>query len=91
MSVVCLHDEGALEFDNMDDFLRELQAQFEDSSQTQEAEARIKMMKQRGWPTKEIVQEFHHLAGKFRNWPERILMHYFKKCLDEELLKICLC
>lgn len=47
------------------------------------------MRKQR--PAKEIVQEFHHLAGRLRNWPERILVHYFKECLDEELLKICLC
>ncbi|KAG8137778.1 hypothetical protein E2320_003729 [Naja naja] len=73
-----VHDEGAPELDNS-------------SSQAQEAEAEIKMIKQKGWPAKEIVKEFRCLAGRLSNWPKRILVHYFKECLDEELLKICIC
>ncbi|ETE62037.1 hypothetical protein L345_12209, partial [Ophiophagus hannah] len=79
-----VHDEGAPELDNIDDFLRALQARFEGSAQAQEAEAEIKMMKQKGWPAKEIVKEFLRLAGRLSNWPEQILVHYFKECLDEE-------
>ncbi|KAG8137319.1 hypothetical protein E2320_004564 [Naja naja] len=44
-----------------------------------------------GKPAKELMLEFRHLATNLRNWPERMLVHYFKESLDEEMLKICLC
>ncbi|KAG8139486.1 hypothetical protein E2320_002250 [Naja naja] len=84
-----LNDEGTPELNNVDDFLRELQAHFEDSSQAQEAEAEIKSIGQKGRPAKELVLEFRHLVTSLRHWSERILVHYFQESLDEELLKIC--
>lgn len=75
----------------MDDFLRELRARFKDSSRAQEAEAEIKLIRQKGWPVKEVVQEFCRQAARLRNCPECILVHYFKECIYEELLKMCLC
>ncbi|ETE64778.1 hypothetical protein L345_09452, partial [Ophiophagus hannah] len=86
-----LNNEGAPELNNVDDFLRELRSHFEDSSQTQKAEAEIKSIRQKSRPAKELVLEFRHLATSLRHWSQRILVHYFQEILDEELLKICLC
>ncbi|ETE65851.1 hypothetical protein L345_08375, partial [Ophiophagus hannah] len=79
------------ELDNVNDFLRELWAHFEDSSRAQEAKAQIKSIRQKGKPAKELMLEFRCLATNLRHWLERMLVHYFKESLDEELLKICLC
>ncbi|ETE56921.1 hypothetical protein L345_17367, partial [Ophiophagus hannah] len=77
-----LDDEGAPELNNVDDFLRELQSHFEDSSQAQEAEAEIKSIRQKGSPAKELVLEFRCLATSLRHWFQRILVHYFQESLD---------
>lgn len=86
-----LHNEGAPELGNVNDFLQELRSQFEDISHGQEPEAEIKKIKQRGCLAKEYVQEFWRIARKLRRWPELLLVHYFKTGLDKELLQICLC
>lgn len=78
---------GAPELENVNDLLRELQARFEDSFQSQEVKAEIKLIRQKRHPAKEVVQEFHCQTGKLRNWPERNLVHYFKEYINEELLK----
>lgn len=87
--VTQLHDEGAPELNNIDDFLQELRTRFEDMAQGHEAEEQIKakkkMVKQRGRPAKEYVGEFQRLTGKLRHWPERLLVHYFKGGLDQEI------
>ncbi|ETE57380.1 hypothetical protein L345_16905, partial [Ophiophagus hannah] len=74
-----LNDESAPELNNMNDFLRELQSHFEDSSRAQEAEAEIKSIRQKGRPGKELVLEFRRLATSLRHWSQRILVHISKK------------
>lgn len=59
-----LHDQAAPELDDADEFMETLRAQFEDTSQGQEAEAEIKEFKQRGHPIKELVLEFWRVVGK---------------------------
>ncbi|ETE58728.1 Retrotransposon-like protein 1, partial [Ophiophagus hannah] len=82
-----LNDEGAPELNNVDDFLRELQSHFEDSSRVQEAEAEIKSIRQKGRPAKELVLEFRCLATNLRHWSQRILVHYFQERIPEILIQ----
>lgn len=68
--VTSLHDEDALELGNINVFLEELRARFEDESQAQQAEVSIHNLKQRGQLAKEYVWEFQKVAGSIRQWPE---------------------
>lgn len=62
--VTQLHNEDTPELGNIDDFLQKLRSRFEDEAQSQEAEAEIKAIKQRGCPAKEYVREFCRIARK---------------------------
>lgn len=53
-----LHDEDAPELGNVDLFLEELRAKFENESQALQAEVEICDLKQRGQLVKKFVQEF---------------------------------
>lgn len=54
-----------------------LRTRFEDDTQVQITEGELVALRQRGWPAKNYVKEFHPLAGKLRTWPERLLVHQF--------------
>lgn len=88
--VTQLHDEDVPELGNINTFLKELRAMFKDDSQALQAKAEIHEIKQRGQPTKEYIQEFRRVAGKLRQWPEKLLLHFFKEGLDCELLHVCI-
>lgn len=80
--VAQLHDEGAPELEDNNEFLQLLRTWFEDIAQRQEAEAEIRDLKKKGHPTKELVWKFQRVAGKLRDWPEHLLAHHFKEALD---------
>lgn len=88
--VTQLHDEDAPELGNIDTFLQELRVRFEDDSQALQSEAEICKIKQRGWPTKEYIQEFQRVAEKLQQWLERLPVHFFKGDLDCDLLHMCI-
>lgn len=50
-----LHDKKAPELENANELVQLLRTQFEDTSQREETEAKIKDLKQRGQPVKELV------------------------------------
>lgn len=61
--VTQLHDDSP-ELGNIDTFLKELRARFEDESQAQQAEAEIHKIRQKGHPAKEYVKEVRRVVGK---------------------------
>lgn len=62
---------------------------FNNVAQQLEAETQIKALKQAGRPAKELKWEFRRLAGKLRDWPERLMVHTFKEALDLDLRQAC--
>ncbi|ETE63207.1 hypothetical protein L345_11033, partial [Ophiophagus hannah] len=84
-----LHDEGAPELEDVDEFVRSLRARFEDPANPEKAEAEIKGLRQHGRPPKELVWEFRRVARRLQGWPKRLFVYYFKEALDLELRKLC--
>lgn len=87
--VTSLHNEQAPELRDVNLFMGQLRARFEDEFQALQAEIEIRSLKLRGQPTKEYVWEFWKIAGRIREWSERSLIHYFKEGLDHDLFQAC--
>lgn len=85
-----LHNKDVPELGNIDTFLQELRTRFKDDPETLQAEVEICMHKKRGRPAKEYVREFRRVAGKLQQWPECLLIYYFKEGLDRELFHACI-
>ncbi|ETE72977.1 hypothetical protein L345_01188, partial [Ophiophagus hannah] len=69
-----LHDEDTPELGNINTFLQELRARFEDDSQALQATVEIHELKKKGRPIKEYVQEFWIVAGTVAREPTGLLL-----------------
>lgn len=87
--VTNLHDDGAPELLDVNLFMEQLRASFEDESQALQAKKEIHFLRQRGRPAK-YVRDFRRVTGRLRQWSERSLIHYFKQGLDRDLLQACI-
>lgn len=87
--VADLYSDHAGELGDMGLFLAALQERFENSTRVQWAEGELLVAQQHGRPVTEYIREFRRLSGKLRGWPERLVVHHFKTCLDRALRQAC--
>uniref|UniRef100_A0A8C6XPX8 FACT complex subunit n=1 Tax=Naja naja TaxID=35670 RepID=A0A8C6XPX8_NAJNA len=81
--VAQLHYEQAPELQNVNAFI--------DLSPDRVAENEDKLMemKQGKRPLSDFVWDFRRVASHLMDWPERIILHYFKNAIDLEVKKAC--
>uniref|UniRef100_A0ACB8E6N7 Uncharacterized protein n=1 Tax=Sphaerodactylus townsendi TaxID=933632 RepID=A0ACB8E6N7_9SAUR len=57
----------------------------EDPFQEEKAKSKMQKLWQGSSSVADFTSEFHQLAGQIRDWPESVIIHFYKKALDPEL------
>ncbi|XP_058032369.1 uncharacterized protein LOC131194853 [Ahaetulla prasina] len=84
-----LHNERAPELNDVHGFMALLRNRFQNDDLIAECETTLKTMKQGNKPLKQFVWDFRRVAGNLRHWPDRVLLHFFKEAIDQNIRKAC--
>lgn len=86
--MVTLHNANAPELRNFNRFMTALRQRFEDPLADRKARDRIKNAQQGRRRVAEYTEEFRNLAYRL-DWPECVLVTYFKDGLNDDLYTAC--
>uniref|UniRef100_A0ACB8FTC5 Uncharacterized protein n=1 Tax=Sphaerodactylus townsendi TaxID=933632 RepID=A0ACB8FTC5_9SAUR len=78
---------GLHELSSFPRFMSALRQRFEDPFQEERMKQKPQNLQQGTRSVVDFTSEFCQLAGQIRDWPEQVLIHFYKEALDPEIVQ----